>query len=121
MWLPEHYRVVTSTCDPAVGEVATLYQAAGFDYVGQMYGGTRALIVHQGRIISERHAKRRFGTCGRRALAKLGIRSDCVPHRSRYFAFRGDGREQYALRAAIADRTKPYPKRRAAPFLSHAP
>jgi hypothetical protein len=79
---PKWHRHVTSTCDPAVGEVATVYQAAGFDYVGRMYGGTRTLIVQQGRIISERHAKRRFGTCGQRALATLGIRSDCVPHRS---------------------------------------
>ena len=37
-----------------------------------------------------------------------------VPRRTRYFAFRGDGREQAALRAAIADRIKPYPKRGAA-------
>jgi hypothetical protein len=95
------------------GEIGTVYQACGFDYVGQMYRGTRALIHYEGRVISERQAKRKFGTCGRRALARLGIRSHLVPRRSRYFAFRGDRREQAALRAAIADRLRPYPKRQA--------
>jgi hypothetical protein len=109
--LPERFRVVTATCCAGAGEVGTIYQAAGFHYAGRMYGGTRALIHYQGRIISERHAKRRFGTCGRRALARLGIRSHLVPRRSRYFAFRGDRREQAELRAAIADRLRPYPKR----------
>jgi hypothetical protein len=46
-------------------------------------------------------------------LAALGIRSHVAPQRTRYFAFRGDWREQAALRAAIADRIKPYPKRQA--------
>jgi hypothetical protein len=109
--LPDRYRVVTATCCAAAGEIGTVYQAAGFDYVDAIYRGTRALIYHAGKIISERHAKRRFGTCGRRELARLGIRSYCVPRRSRYFAFRGNGREQSALRAAIAERIRPYPKR----------
>jgi hypothetical protein len=112
--LPERYRVVTATCDGLAGEVGTIYQAAGFDYVGQMYdGGPRALIYYAGKVVSERQAKRRFGTCGRRQLAALGIRSHVVLRRTRYFAFRGDRREQAALRAAIADRIKPYPKRQA--------
>jgi hypothetical protein len=110
-FLPDRYRVVTATCDGAAGEVGTIYQSAGFDYVGGMRGGGRALIHWQGRIISERQAKRRFGTEGRKRLAALGIRSHLVPRRTRYFAFRGSGREQAALRAAIADRIKPYPKR----------
>jgi hypothetical protein len=109
--LPERFRVVTATCCAAAGEIGTVYQAAGFDYVGQMYGGTRAVIHYAGRIISERDAKRRFDTSGRRALAALGIRSHLVPRRCRYFAFRGPGREQQALRATIAHRIKPYPKR----------
>jgi hypothetical protein len=86
-----------------------------------MKRGTRALIHYAGRIISERTAKQRFGTCGRRTLAKLGIRSLLVPRRTRYFAFRGDRREQQALRAAIAERIKPYPKRRAPPRPYGAP
>jgi hypothetical protein len=109
--LPERFHVVTATCCAAAGEIGTIYQACGFDYVGAMRRSARALIYYAGRIISERQAKRRFGTCGRRALAKLGIRSYLVPRRSRYFAFRGDRREQEALRNAIADRLLPYPKR----------
>jgi hypothetical protein len=109
--LPERFRVVTDTCCKAAGEIGTIYQAAGFAYLGQMYRGSRALIHYAGKIISERQAKRKFGTCGRRALAKLGIRAHLVPRRSRYFAFRGDQREQDTLRAAIADRIRLYPKR----------
>jgi hypothetical protein len=109
--LPWHFRVVTATCCAAAGEIGSIYQACGFDYVGQMRKGARALIYYEGKIISERTARRRFGTCGRYALAKLGIRSYLVPRRSRYFAFRGDRREQQALRAPIADRIRPYPKR----------
>jgi hypothetical protein len=109
--LPDRYRVVTATCDAAAGEVGTIYQACGFDYVGQMWSRTRALIYWRGGIISERRAKQKFGTEGRKRLAALGVRSQLVPRRTRYFAFRGSGREQAALRAAIADRIKPYPKR----------
>jgi hypothetical protein len=110
--LPERYRVITATCDETAGEVGTIYQACGFDYVGQMCGGgARALIYYAGKVVSERRAKQRFGTQGRKGLAALGIRSHLVPRRTRYFAFRGSGREQAALRAAIADRIKPYPKR----------
>jgi hypothetical protein len=49
--LPERFRVVTATCCAAAGEVGTVYQAAGFDFVGQMSGGTRALIHYAGGII----------------------------------------------------------------------
>jgi hypothetical protein len=102
--LPPHLRVVTATACRAAGERGVIYKAAGFDCVGQMYPGTRALISYEGRVISERQAKRLFGTCGRRELAQLGIRSQLVPRRERYFAFRGRRREQGELRAAIADR-----------------
>jgi hypothetical protein len=109
--LPARFKVITATCCAAAGEVGTVYQACGFDYVGQMHGGGRALIYWRGGIISERTAKRRFGTEGRKRLAALGIRSHLVPRRSRYFAFRGSGREQAALRASVAHRLMPYPKR----------
>jgi hypothetical protein len=94
---PERFLVVTATCCAAVGEVGTIYQAAGFDYLGPMYRGTRALIRYAGKIVSERQAKRKFGTCRRRALARPGISSYLVPRRSRYFPFRGDQHEQGAL------------------------
>jgi hypothetical protein len=109
--LPERYRVVTATCDAAAGEVGTIYQACGFDFIGQMHRGGRALIHYAGEILSERQAKQRFGTEGRKRLAALGIRSHLVSGRARYFGFRGKAREQAALRAAIADRIMPYPKR----------
>jgi hypothetical protein len=109
--LPKRFKVVTATVCAAAGEIGTVYQSVGFDYVGQMKRGTRALIHYAGKIISERQAKRRFGTTGRHGLAKLGVRSYLVPRRSRYFAFRGDPREQESLRNTIVHRVLPYPKR----------
>jgi hypothetical protein len=57
--LPQQYKVVTATGDEAAGENGDIYQACSFDYVGQMYPGTR-LRVHDGeRWISElRHQQR---------------------------------------------------------------
>lgn len=43
--LPERYRIVTATCDRAAGEIGTIYQACGFDDVGTMRAGGRALNV----------------------------------------------------------------------------
>jgi hypothetical protein len=110
--LPDQYKVVTATTDRLAGEVGTIYQACGFDYVGTMRGDShRALIYFRGKIISERDAKRKFGTAGPLALARKGLRVATVPRRSRYFAFRGSARERRELRAAIAHLIKPYPKR----------
>jgi hypothetical protein len=47
--LPEHYNVVTATVDRLAGEIGTIYQAAGFDYVGTMRSGTRALVRVNGK------------------------------------------------------------------------
>ena len=71
--LPERYAVVTATVDAMAGEIGTIYQAAGFDYVGVMHPGRRALIKVSGRTISERRAGLIAGTQGRRALAALGF------------------------------------------------
>jgi hypothetical protein len=38
--LSERFKVVTATCCAAAGEVGTIYQAAGFDYIGQMRRGS---------------------------------------------------------------------------------
>jgi hypothetical protein len=51
--LPERFRVITATCCKAAGEVGTIYQAAGFDFVGQMCRGTRALIHYAGRMAGQ--------------------------------------------------------------------
>ena len=107
--LPGRYAVVTATVDAAAGEVGTIYQAAGFDYVGIMRAGGRALVRVNGRHISERQAGRLAGSRGARALAKLGFDANPVQRRARYFAFRG--RERKQLRAAIAHLIRPYPKR----------
>jgi hypothetical protein len=109
--LPERYKVVTATVDRAVGEIGTIYQACGFDYVGVMRGGGRALVSINGKRMSERQAGRLAGTQGALALAQLGFDATTRPRPGRYFAFRGSRKERRQLRAAIAERIKPYPKR----------
>jgi len=110
--LPKPYTVVTATVDASAGEIGTIYQACGFDYVGVMRAGGRALVRVGGRTLSERQAGRLTGTRGARALARLGFDAVSVPRRSRYFAFRGGRRERARDRAAIAHLITAYPKRR---------
>ena len=100
--LPKRYTVVTATVDRLAGEVGTVYQACGFDYVGVMHRGGRALVRINGKTMSERQAGRLTGTQGADALARLGFDAVSVPRRARYFAFRGDKHERARDRAAIA-------------------
>jgi hypothetical protein len=109
--LPERYQVVTATVDAAAGEIGTVYQAAGFDFVGVMREGGRALVRVNGKHVSERQAGRLAGTQGARALAKLGLDVISVPRRARYFAFCGSRRDRLRNRAAVAHLLQPYPKR----------
>jgi hypothetical protein len=109
--LPGCFKVITATVDPAAGEIGSIYQACGFDYVGTMRSGGRARILINGAPISERQAGRIAGTQGARTLARLGFDASTTPRCERYFAFRGSRHEQRELRAAIGHLIKPYPKR----------
>jgi hypothetical protein len=109
--LPEHYKVITAMADRLAGEVGTVYQAAGFDYVGTMQAGGRSLTRINGKAVSERQMQRLAGTQGARALARLGFDAISVPRRARYFAFIGDRHDRAHNRRAIAHLLRPYPKR----------
>jgi hypothetical protein len=103
--------VITATVDDRCGEIGAVYQAAGFHFVGVMRQGGRALVSINGKLISERQARRIAGTRGAKALARLGFDASPVPRRSRYFAFRGTREVRRELHAAISGLIKPYPKR----------
>jgi hypothetical protein len=109
--LPAGYKVITATVDALVGEVGTIYQAAGFHFVGTMRAGGRARVAINGKHLSERQAGRLAGTRGVHALARLGFDAEAVPRKERYFAFRGTRDERKQLRAAISQLIKPYPRR----------
>jgi hypothetical protein len=113
--LPERYVVITATVDTSAGEIGTVYQAAGFDFVGTMRKGGRTLIRHGDKILSERQVGRLAGTQGARALARLGFNAVPIARRARYFCFIGDRHERTRNRAAIAHLLQPYPKREIAP------
>jgi hypothetical protein len=109
--LPACYQVITATVDPVAGEVGTIYQAAGFDYVGTMASGGARLRVsdHNGHVVSDRSSRRKYGSSSVENLLNAGLHVEQVARKGRYFAFRG--RERAQLRSAIADRMRPYPKR----------
>jgi hypothetical protein len=110
--LPERYKVVTCTVDAEAGEVGTIYQACGFDYVGQMSaGGKRISYLHKGEKRSGRQAMRSFGTRGKK-ISEMGAAGVSHHHRKgRYFCFRGNKYEIAENREQIAALMKPYPKR----------
>jgi hypothetical protein len=110
--LPQRYHVITATVDSTAGEIGTIYQACGFDYVGQMsQGGKRASIGSKRGAISGRQAGRVYGTRGHVALNRIGIVAEAVPRKGRYFGFRGNRREVKELRKSISHLIKAYPKR----------
>ncbi len=111
--LPEKYKVVTCTVDSDAGEIGTIYQACGFDYIGVMSkGGNQATIIQpDGKRISARDAYSRYGTRSICALREMGLDVRSVPRKSRYFGFIGSQREQRENRNAIQHMIKPYPKR----------
>jgi hypothetical protein len=83
--LPPRYEVVTATVDERAGEIGTIYQACGFDFIGKM-DSSRDSIVNRWD-----HALPR------------------EPVKARYFAFRGS--YQRDRRDAIAHLIQPYPRR----------
>lgn len=110
--LPEKYKVVTATCDEAAGEIGTIYQACGFDYVGVMGPGKRVVFIKpNGDQISERTARDLYGTGNIKLLEEKGLKAEYVKRKARYFGFRGTKKEQKELRKAIESQILPYPKR----------
>ena len=111
--LPAKYKVVTCTVDAQAGEIGTIYQACGFDYVGQMSkGGNRASIIGpDGKHISSRTALTLYGTRSIKKLRGMGMTVSAVPRKARYFGFTGTKKEKQELRNSIEPLLKPYPKR----------
>lgn len=112
--LPAKYEVVTATVDAAAGEVGTIYQACGFDYVGSMREDThRAGWRIKGKIWNSRSMRRTAGSTRWEDVVRMFPDAELVPQHSkgRYFAFRG--RYARSHRKAIAHLIQPYPKRAA--------
>lgn len=120
--LPAKYEVVTATVDAAAGEIGTVYQAAGFDYVGSMRDGNpnvqfRPKDRHgwriNGKIVGARSMRQRIGTTKWADIQRHYPNAEVVMQysKARYFAFRGPNAA--TLRSAIAHKIGPYPKRAA--------
>jgi hypothetical protein len=84
--LPARYTSVTAFSDSTLGENGVIYRAAGFACIGASRGGRRVLVHYQGRVLSERAARRQFGTSSAPKLAALGLKVETVARRSRWIA-----------------------------------
>jgi hypothetical protein len=116
--LPKQFEIVTATVDARAGEIGTIYQACGFHYVGVMPGAggapRTAARDAEGRILTRRTLRHRYGTTKPEELARVpGIILDTNPAKGRYFAFRSRGAQLAKDESAIAHLLKPYPKRNA--------
>ncbi len=119
--LPKKYAVITATTDPNAGEIGTIYQACGFDYVGSMREGNpnvkfKARDRHawriRGKLIGARAMRQRIGSTKWEDVKKHFPDAEAVLeyNKHRYFAFRGN--EAKELRENIKHLIKPYPKRK---------
>jgi hypothetical protein len=120
--LPRKFEVVTATCDPAAGEIGTIYQACGFDYVGSMRDNNGAVNSRfmdrdawliKGKIVGSRAIRQMCGSTKAADVARVYPDAEKIKQHSkhRYFAFRGSHKAKRAHRAAIGNLVKPYPKR----------
>ena len=121
--LPDRYEVVTCTTDHAAGEIGTIYQACGFDYVGSMRESNpnvkskkldRLGVKINGKIYGSRAIRQKIGSQKKENILKHWPDAEFVPQHSkhRYFAFRGSKVQKKNNRKAIAHLVKPYPKRK---------
>jgi hypothetical protein len=108
--LPEKYEVITATVDRKAGEFGTIYQACNFHYVGAMRKGKRPAFIIDGKLVTERGLRAKFGTSSYKIIQKLVPDAQFVPQyrKERYFLFRKNQKEHLK---AIEHLLKPYPKR----------
>jgi hypothetical protein len=120
--LPPQYEVVTATCDPAAGEIGTIYQACGFEYVGSMRDNRdtvksrfmdRDAWLIDGKIVGSRSIRQRCGSTKAGDIAKVFPNAKKIKQHSkhRYFAFRGPPATKKRNRRAIEHLFQKYPKR----------
>jgi len=120
--LPEKFKVITCTVDDLAGEVGTIYQACGFDYVGSMRDanpnvnsrkGDRDAWVINGKLYGARNIRQKLGTTKIQEIRKHYPDAKKIKQNSkgRYLSFRGSKKEKSENLKAIEHLIKPYPKR----------
>lgn len=86
--LSPHVRQVVAYADATLSKTGAIYRAAGFARAGPSGGGRRVLVHYQGKVLSERSARYRFGTASASKLAALGLKMETAPRRMRFVALR---------------------------------
>jgi hypothetical protein len=103
--LPPRYRIITCTTDWEAGEVGTIYQACGFHYAKM---DTHARYQTKGKPSRQ---LRGSGLTNKAKITAAGLMPKLEHQKGRYFLFRGTAGEQKALKRAIANLIRKYPKR----------
>lgn len=101
------WKLLLSYADPAAGHVGTIYQAAGWLYLG--HGGTEGYLeLADGQVIHPRTAYKRYGSTAVGHLTRTGVpaRRNRMPAKHRY-AYLLDPAWRWRVRGAGL----PYPKR----------
>lgn len=111
--LPREVEVITATVDPKAGEVGTIYQACGFNYVGTMHqiDPNRFGLEVDGRVLGSRTMRHRHGKQDLETMKKFYPDAKMVKQitKGRYFCFRGENQGKHL--EAVRHLLKPYPKR----------
>lgn len=116
--LPPKYEVITATVDELAGEIGTVYQAAGFYYIGSMRENMglpteRFGVIIDGKLYNARSIRQKIGNQRKVEILKRypDARFVTLKTKKRYFAFRGSRKVQKKHFEAIKHLIKPYPKR----------
>ena len=114
MWLEHGYQIFYAYADPMAGEIGTVYQAVGWEYIGQGPGhGNRDRWYFRnpanGRWITSKSFYQR-GLKKAEALAD-GWEFEQRPPKHKYIWFEGSRAEKRRLREACRYSFLPYPKR----------
>ena len=109
------YRVFTATVDEEAGEIGTIYQACGFDYIGKYGESGHGRFFVDGKEIHPRTLYSMHGTSARDKIKAI-YGNRVVVHEKQnfkkwYFKFIGSRKEIKENRKTIEKLIKPYPKR----------
>lgn len=122
-WLKKNtkYKIITSTVDPAAGEVGVIYQSLNWYYVGLMNGNytetgneTNVFSIYiNGKLKSSRLLKKELGTINKEIILEKYPKAIFVPQyrKRRYFYFISNDKENKKLYDNIKNIILPYPKR----------
>jgi hypothetical protein len=99
--------------DETLGEIGTIYQAAGAIYTGTTDPKGQADYIVNGRKRSAWQVRKRYGTRDRKALKRIDPAVTVMPLRPkhRYLFIGAEGSKRRTILSSVQAYSRPYPKR----------